>query len=310
MIRSRLDRSPGDSPQGFHIVIGTARLHVPASRKFGQGNSREQSCAAVPRSGGGCAVPGLWGLTALRRQGRVRGRGRPSGGTEGDTPGALQTHQTLGISPHLRRNTRQSALFRPWAAPESPLPRPPRRRHPTAESSCGAPMHAASLTKGYGGNPPSGRSVSPPRTGPFFCAREQPAPRRRERPPRRPASPSLSAPASAVASGPGSGPPPGRPRGAAEAPRPRSRGSARPRQRGPGNLANAFPRPEPTLVRLLPAPRRSPPAPAPASAPRPPSPAPATVPAGPHLPPEQRPSRAAVGFARGDRHRTEGLTIT
>ncbi|BBC33265.1 hypothetical protein SGFS_045590 [Streptomyces graminofaciens] len=29
-------------------------------------------------------------------------------------------------------------------------------------------MHAASLTKGYGGNPPSGRSVSPPRTGPFF----------------------------------------------------------------------------------------------------------------------------------------------
>lgn len=29
-------------------------------------------------------------------------------------------------------------------------------------------MYAASLTKGYGGNPPSGRSVSPPRTGPFF----------------------------------------------------------------------------------------------------------------------------------------------
>ncbi|GGY90680.1 hypothetical protein GCM10010365_06350 [Streptomyces poonensis] len=32
-------------------------------------------------------------------------------------------------------------------------------------------MYAASLTKGYGGNPPSGRSVSPPRTGPFFCVR-------------------------------------------------------------------------------------------------------------------------------------------
>lgn len=37
-------------------------------------------------------------------------------------------------------------------------------------------MHAASLTKGYGGNPPSGRSVSPPRTGPFFVpARRSPS---------------------------------------------------------------------------------------------------------------------------------------
>ncbi len=32
-------------------------------------------------------------------------------------------------------------------------------------------MHAGALTKGYGGSPPSGRSVSPPRTGPFFVPR-------------------------------------------------------------------------------------------------------------------------------------------
>src|SRR5690242_12624508 len=44
-------------------------------------------------------------------------------------------------------------------------------------------MHAASLTKGYGGNPPSGRSVSPPRTGPFFV------PPRPTPPPPRPAPP-------------------------------------------------------------------------------------------------------------------------
>lgn len=225
-------------------------------------------------------MPGSWGLTALRRQGRVRGRGRPSGGTEGDTPGALQTHQTLGISPHLRRNTRQSALFRPWAAPESPLPRPPRRRHPTAESSCGAPMHTASLTKGYGGNPPSGRSVSPPRTGPFFCAREQPAPRRRERPPRRPASPPLSAPASAAASGPGSGPPPARPRGAAEATPTPFPGLGETPARGDRETLRTHSRTRRPASPAPPAgaPRRSPPAPA--SAPRPPSPAPATVPAG------------------------------
>ncbi len=37
-------------------------------------------------------------------------------------------------------------------------------------------MHAASLTKGYGGNPPSGRSVSPPRTGPIFLCPAATAP--------------------------------------------------------------------------------------------------------------------------------------
>jgi len=52
--------------------------------------------------------------------------------------------------------------------PEWAVPGLPRCCRATSESSCGTAMRAASLTKGYGGNPPSGRSVSPPRTGPFF----------------------------------------------------------------------------------------------------------------------------------------------
>lgn len=65
--------------------------------------------------------------------------------------------------------------FRPQRPPESAPPGASGRRRAVSESSYVAPMHAASLTKGYGGNPPSGRSVSPPRTGPFFLAR-RPAP--------------------------------------------------------------------------------------------------------------------------------------
>ncbi len=67
--------------------------------------------------------------------------------------------------------SRDFAGFRPQEPPESAPPRASGRRRTVSESSCVAPMHAASLTKGYGGNPPSGRSVSPPRTGPFFHAR-------------------------------------------------------------------------------------------------------------------------------------------
>ncbi len=90
---------------------------------------------------------------------------------------APKPRQTLRIPPHSPRFPRQSAPSRPRFRHEDALSWPPRRRRAISESSCGTPMRAASLTKGYGGNPPSGRSVSPPRTGPFFLPK-QPEPRR------------------------------------------------------------------------------------------------------------------------------------
>lgn len=94
-----------------------------------------------------------------------RGDGRKSG-----RKGAgLVSHRAQ--SPLSALFSRDFAGFRPQEPPESAPPRASGRRRTVSESSCVAPMHAASLTKGYGGNPPSGRSVSPPRTGPFFHAR-------------------------------------------------------------------------------------------------------------------------------------------
>lgn len=151
-----------------------ARIRTAADVNSRRGNSRQQSCAVAPRRGGGCAVP------------------RPLPGVkETFRPGVTR----LGDASHPH----DSAVIRPRNPHEQAFDRPSRRRRPTPESSCGAPMHTPSLTKGYGGNPPSGRSVSPPRTGPFFLARTRaplPAgagvttrrahaapPRRRHRPP-------------------------------------------------------------------------------------------------------------------------------
>ncbi|CAL9438960.1 hypothetical protein SUDANB13_02183 [Streptomyces sp. enrichment culture] len=102
-----------------------------------------------------------------------RGDGRKSG-----RKGAgLVSHHAQ--SPLSALSSRDFAGFRPQNPPESAPPTASGRRRTVSESSCVAPMHAASLTKGYGGNPPSGRSVSPPRTGPFFL----PAVRRPSCPP-------------------------------------------------------------------------------------------------------------------------------
>ncbi|CAL9436091.1 hypothetical protein SUDANB32_02147 [Streptomyces sp. enrichment culture] len=120
-----------------------------------------------------------------------RGDGRKSG-----RKGAgLVSHHAQ--SPLSALSSRDFAGFRPQNPPESAPPTASGRRRTVSESSCVAPMHAASLTKGYGGNPPSGRSVSPPTDRPVFLARRPasfvPALRhgsRRDPPlPRRPARP-------------------------------------------------------------------------------------------------------------------------
>jgi hypothetical protein len=102
------------------------------------------------------------------RQAVVRDRGSPSGGPwtacRIAPQGASGPFDLRVCAPFAW----ESVVNRPSLTPELRLPCPPGRRHATPESSCGTPMHASALTKGYGGNPPSGRSVSPPRTGPFF----------------------------------------------------------------------------------------------------------------------------------------------
>lgn len=149
-----------------------------------QGNSRTQSCAAAPRGGGGCAVPCLracpcWTRVASKTSaprevvcpvkpafavGVTRGREARTSRRADPKP-----HQTLCIRLYPARFPWESAPERPRFGHERASSGLPGRRRSISESSCGTPMHAPSLTKGYGGNPPSGRSVSPPRTGPFFC---------------------------------------------------------------------------------------------------------------------------------------------
>ncbi len=59
--------------------------------------------------------------------------------------------------------------------PESAPPRASGRRRTTPESSCVASMHAASLTKGYGGNPPRAGPY-PPTDRPVFVPATRHAP--------------------------------------------------------------------------------------------------------------------------------------
>ncbi len=192
-----------------------AGLRGGASLRFGPIDSREQSCAeGSPRSGGGCAVaalpgshrplpslpprllapspPGRLSFPSLRpASGSSRGlrRGHPSGGRPEEWPERCRVGVTPCTESPQRSFSRDFAGFRPQEPPESAPPRASGRRRTVSESSCVAPMHAASLTKGYGGNPPSGRSVSPPRTGPFFHAR---FPALRRTLPRRPPPPAAS----------------------------------------------------------------------------------------------------------------------
>ncbi len=100
-----------------------------------------------------------------------RGDGRKSG-----RKGAgLVSHRAQ--SPLSALFSRDFAGFRPQEPPESAPPRASGRRRTVSESSCVALMHAASLTKGYRGNPPSGRSVSPPTDRPVFsCPLSGPPP--------------------------------------------------------------------------------------------------------------------------------------
>jgi hypothetical protein len=170
----------------FTSLSPAARLRASTRVDSSQAIRVSKAARAVPRSGGGCAVPGLPpGLAQRRcRNGKAANRrrpggdsgssgrswpGHPSGGCRDISPErAPRCGTSSGSCPHGARFPCVCALFRPRAGPERGPPRSSPRRRTAPESSCGTPMHAASLTKGYGGNPPSGRSVSPPRTGPFF----------------------------------------------------------------------------------------------------------------------------------------------
>lgn len=163
------------SPPRFHSVPTSLplSLHVDPTARVSsdQGNSREQSCA-----GGTAQWRGLRGAAMSHPlpSSRRSQRGRPSGGRPDNTPRRPQGASNpldLPVGGHFPWD---SAANRPCGTPESSVSTPSGRRQTTPESSDDAPMHAASLTKGYGGNPPSGRSVSPPRTGPFFLPRTSP----------------------------------------------------------------------------------------------------------------------------------------
>lgn len=138
------------------LLSRSARLCPKRHVSSRQGNSREQSCAVAPCSGGGCAVPIS---CQVSRQAPCRGRVTHPGDTR-------MGRRTAAYRP---RSGHRPAMNRPCVTLRRATPRPSARCRSISESSCGTPMHPPALTKGYGGNPPSGRSVSPPRTGPFSC---------------------------------------------------------------------------------------------------------------------------------------------
>lgn len=72
----------------------------------------------------------------------------------------------------------ETVAFRPRGRSECVLPWPSGRCRAIPESSCGTPMYAASLTKGYGGTPPLGPVRIPPTDRPvFLCLRPAVRPR-------------------------------------------------------------------------------------------------------------------------------------
>lgn len=166
---------------GLTSLSPAARLRAAVRVSSDQGNSREQSTVSDVRLRGryraveGAARCQGLGVEASRGVKRAFVDGVAHRGDAGDK--SASAPQGAGDPPDpasgrtipLLRSC-SGAAFRPGASRERGVPRTSPRRRAAPESSCGTPMHAASLTKGYGGNPPSGRSVSPPRTGPFFCA--------------------------------------------------------------------------------------------------------------------------------------------
>ncbi|CAM5256588.1 hypothetical protein STENM223S_10245 [Streptomyces tendae] len=158
------------SSQGAHIVTQRCPSRVesgpPGDVSSDPCDSREQSYArgtaqwrGLRGAGSSRSAPSASPGRGRRHPAPVRARRRT-----GRRPGPTFRHS---VPPRIRRSPgvqRVPAMIQGGMGASAPSG----RRRTTPESSCGTPMHAASLTKGYGGNPPSGRSVSPPRTGPFF----------------------------------------------------------------------------------------------------------------------------------------------
>lgn len=183
--RSRVRQGSGIAPrssQGAHIVIQRCPSGVESGPRgdvsSGPCDSREQSYArgtaqwrGLRGAGSSRSVP--WASPGRGRRHPAPVRARRRSGRRSDRTFRHSVHPRIGRSPGVHR---VPAMIQGGMEASGPSG----RRRTTPESSCGTPMHAASLTKGYGGNPPSGRSVSPPpRTGPFFC----PASRTLLRPP-------------------------------------------------------------------------------------------------------------------------------
>ncbi len=173
-------------PRVFTSLSPAARLRASTRVDSSQAIRVSKAARAVPRSGGGCAVPGLPpGLVQRRcRNGKAANRRRPggrlrvkrafaAGSPVGGMPGystrvAPRCGTTSGSCPRGARFPCVCALFRPRTGPERGPPRSSPRRRTAPESSCGTPMRAASLTKGYGGNPPLGPVRLPPTDRPVF----------------------------------------------------------------------------------------------------------------------------------------------
>ncbi len=80
-------------------------------------------------------------------------RGHPSEGRPEEWPEWCRVGVTPCTESPQRSFSRDFVGFRPQRPPESAPPGASGRRRAVSESSYVAPMHAASLTKGYGGNP-------------------------------------------------------------------------------------------------------------------------------------------------------------
>lgn len=267
----------GDPARASGPFPGVARFSVTCRALF-----KPWSFARAKLRGRHRAVEGTVRCPRCRAVARLRPVGGSSGRSSRDHPsegrpkgwswrGSVEGAPIAAgeMARYCRFLPGETVVFRPQGRPECVLPWPSGRCRAIPESSCGTPMYAASLTKGYGGTPP-------PRAGPY--------------PPHGPARFSLPAPGGpAAAPGPGLRWPSGGsdPGPALEPSLPPSgvipasirvgpRADSRAGLRAGARTARAGPRTVPT-------------------------------PDGPSPPPTLKPSApAGVGFAPGDCHRETG----
>jgi hypothetical protein len=152
-----------------HGAVRTSVRVVPGARRPTECSAADSTCACAPGIAATAPVTS-WA-------GRPAGDGLPERNCRSRRRTFAWDQLTVVVRARLgmgrmRDSCRTEIVLQGMIrAPGSPPAMCPQRSPANSESDYFVAWHAAALTKGYGGNPPSGRSVTPPTDRPVFCAR-------------------------------------------------------------------------------------------------------------------------------------------